>query len=230
MDSVEGMKRSELSELIRRAVEEVLEQKLSKISDRIERIESSLVSRIYDLEKERDDVVTKLQSAEQGIEVLRQEVRSVRIHANDNEQYSRRECVNLYGLKPIDLSSHRSQKEAVASILTQKLGKQIPEGCIDIAHPLASPKDGKVALIVKFNKREKRDEIMMSRKKLKGTGITLQDSLTKNNASLLRQLNKNKDLKNAWSWKGQIWAQSNSGTKFKVNFLDSIDQLITAHK
>ena len=70
-------------------------------------------------------------------------------------------------------------------------------------------------IIVKFTTYRVRHEVISNRRKLKGTGIGIDENLTKNNAELLNAAKKTQGVKAVWSSDGRILVlvpTSNGGT------------------
>ena len=96
----------------------------------------------------------------------------------------------------------------VAKVAT-KVGVEVQDQDIDRSHRLGAPKPGRPRpIIVKFTRYNKRSELIKSRRKLRGTGIGIQEQLTPFNQWLLgkaQELVKRCDIaKAAWSWDGTV--------------------------
>ena len=131
-------------------------------------------------------------------------------HAVDcNQQYSRRNCLIIHGLADDPTAT---TDERVIKCFKDKLNITIDPRDIDRSHPLPSTK--KKPVIVKFVRYNSRHLIFINKKKLKGTGISITESLT---TRRLRALNEAKDehgFRNVWTSDGKILAKI--GDRIKV--------------
>jgi hypothetical protein len=95
-------------------------------------------------------------------------------------------------------------------MLNQKLGTHIETRDIDVAHRLGKYAQHKCRpVIVKFVRRQTKIEIMKRAKLLKGTGIYINEDLTKINAEVLASLRlKEPELvEKAWSRDGKLFVR-----------------------
>ena len=108
------------------------------------------------------------------------------------EQYSRRTCIRIFGVKE---EKGENTDAIAADIITNKLGIPLDPVCdIDRSHRTGKVKEASQttssashvhqkprSIIVKMTTYRKRREIMLNRKKLKDTGITIVEDLTAKN-------------------------------------------------
>ena len=181
-----------------------------KIMKRIEKCESDvhdLAGRVKALEgssKENDDLVN-------GITNLEKEV-------NDIEQYSRRNSLRVSGI-PEKLNE--STDELVKKLAEDKLNVCIADQDIDRSHRVGKiinetgDEDTKTRhrqILIKFTNYDARNKVIRSRSKLKGSGITIHEDLTRKNQTLLSKTSKKQGVVSAWSKDGRIFAAVPSTT------------------
>ena len=143
----------------------------------------------------------KFKTLEAEVEALKEQVRASESLTNSNEQlYSRRNHIRIRGL----IVNDGDYKRAVAHFCTNQLSlrnnngkyQRIEESDIDAAHPLPVRSQGSrpgsadslPTIIVRFHQRDLRDNIIRSRKLLKGKKITISEDLTARNQQLLSKL------------------------------------------
>lgn len=182
-----------------------------ELNDHVKKTEAKCTAMERDLEE------TKTQIKNQKISITKNEN-----EINDLEQYSRRSHLRVRGWK---VRSGETDKCAVVRLLREKLSmKDIAVTDLDAAHPLPhSNKNTPPPLIVRFHRRDHRDAALIARKKLKGSGITITEDLTRKNQELLRKLNESPDFTAAWSWMGKILAVRKGESKpTRYNISDDI--------
>ena len=106
------------------------------------------------------------------------------------EQGSRRNCLLIHGLPQ---SRNKNTNELVIDTITEKVGEEVKNDEIDQSHRLGVPKiNGKSrAIIIKFGRcrcRYSRYRSLKNKKKLKGKGINVTESLTKSVKKPLQKL------------------------------------------
>ena len=211
----ESLKSSNLYTAIENAVRQAVESQLSKVIDRIEKCEAQ----IMDLEitmNHKSKEVTKLkeqvQSQAEAISVLQ-------TNTNNLEQYSRRNCVLVFGVKE---EVNEKTDDIICNIASRHLGISLTKGDIDRSHRVQTRRQNKeentkhgqkgrskrtppaLPIIVKFTSYRVRSAVLSSRRKLKGTGIGIDENLTRQNAELLRTAKATPGVISAWSSDGRI--------------------------
>ena len=98
----------------------------------------------------------------------------------------------------------------MSSLLSSKLGLRVEKEDIDIAHRIGKHHRGKIRpVIVRFIRRQTKSDVMRNAKLLKGSGIFLNEDLTKLNAEVLASV-RVKDpetVERAWSFDGKLYAR-----------------------
>ena len=121
---------------IHETVKEAIRSELSQLHETIERQES----RIMDLENSMEktskavaDMSTKLERKDEEISYLRKA-------CNDLEQYSRRNCVRIFGIPE---QSTENTTETVCNLVKDKLGINLQKSQIDRSHRVGNPESKK---------------------------------------------------------------------------------------
>ena len=181
--------------------------------------------------------------------------------SNDSEQYSRRNCLRLFG---VEEKVGESTDDIVLSIAKEKLEVNLNRGDIDRCHrtgppakalntnlshvdpalgttsvststaapasssaswaSIASPSSRKQTtrhrpIIIKFATYRTRQAVLKARRRLKDTGLTIVEDLTKSNYDILKKAKSSSKVTSVWSQDGRIIAAlktSGNGTLKKV--------------
>lgn len=70
----------------------------------------------------------------------------------------------------------------------------------------------KPTIVVQFSNRKHKVEVLKQARKLKGTGVYINEHLTKKNAEIARQsriLRKEKKIQSTWTKNGKVFVKSN---------------------
>ena len=119
------------------------------------------------------------------------------------EQYSRCNCLLVHGTAE---TNDENTGDLVLKTINEKLDAEITENEIDRSHRIGRKKDGEKPrpIIVKLTRYNTRKKVFASKRKLKGTGVTITESLS---AKSMKQLNKTREehgFTNVWNTNGKI--------------------------
>ena len=218
----DALKSTEFFEAIENAVRKAVKKQIEKVMERLERSEGQ----IFELEASMEKKSKEITSLKKQIESQEDSIRNLQAEMNSLEQYSRRNCLLVFGVK-----EERSENttEVVSGIVSEHLDIKLTKDDIDRSHRLQprrrpddnGPTQGRnkapppKPIIVKFTTYRVRNEILSKRRLLKGTGIGIDENLTRINAELLSAAKRTPGVKSAWSSDGRILVlvpTSNGGT------------------
>ncbi|KAK1906207.1 Glutamyl-tRNA reductase [Dissostichus eleginoides] len=156
------------------------------------------------------------------------------------EQHTRKEDVIVTGLKIIkpysqvvkgdsapstDRDGHDSVETQVLEALNDR-GVYLKSEEIEICHTLGKPSEsGFQRVIIKLVSRKTKVRMMINAKKLKGTGIYINEQLTKSNTDIARtarDLRKRNKIEATWTRDCKIFIKTNEG---KVSIVKDSEDL-----
>lgn len=176
----------------------------------------------------------RLQDCMKEIEAVRVEARAAVCSANEIEQYGRRNNIRIRGLS---MGTGEDCRSAVVSFLHDKLHVDICADDIEAAHvlpktehkevvesarapnhhsPSGAKQQGPPMIIVRFFKREVRDNIIRKRRALKNTQYTILEDMTNLNLKTLTRVTKDPAVASAWFWNGKINVMKKTGVRMIV--------------
>ena len=127
------------------------------------------------------------------------------VHRVDcNQQYSRRNCLIVHGLPD---APGVSADDRVITFFRDSLDIEVDIRDIDRSHPLPSTK--KKPVIVKFVRYNVRHSIFVNKKKLKGSGVSITESLTARRLKVMNEAKEKYGFRNVWSMDGKILCKEN---------------------
>ena len=208
------------------AVERGISKQLSKLFERIEKLEESTAESkerleqnagsLMDLDvqiREKTDQIEKLNSV---IEKQAVSLNNLKLEMNEIQQYSRRNCLKIYGVPE---NKGENTDKVVCSLASEHLDIILTEEDLDRSHRVAnrvgqnsssnaeganSKKKKPRAIIVKFCSYRKRSAILRARRLLKGTGMAIDEALTASNQDLLWTAKRHEKVKEAWTSDGHV--------------------------
>ena len=143
---------------------------LKKRFDEIEKSQSfisqkydTMISAIKDVKEHNEGVKSQIKEIKEDISKLGNDGFNVEANLDELEQYARRDGLEITGIPVVPNDSPAS----LVKEMSETMGVNLNENDISIAHRLPPTKKVKDRLIVKFTRREKRDEIYSKRKNLK---------------------------------------------------------------
>ena len=119
-----------------------------------------MISAIKDVKEHNEGVKSKIKEIKEDINKLSNDGFNVEVKSDELEQYARRDCFEIT-IVPNDSPA------LLVKEMSEIMGVNLNENGISIAHRLPPTTKVKDRLIVKFTRREKRDEIYSKRKNLK---------------------------------------------------------------
>ena len=158
-----------------------------------EKTQEFINSRFEDIELQNDHLNRDMDAMRESVEDREEVIQQLLSHVDELEQYSRRECLVLNGVKE---NPHETEDvdEIVLDVISQKLGVKISSNddiqrChrLKTRRPRHSPveRQSPRPIIIKFVSYRKRQEVFTSKKKLKGSGLVLTESLTATRQAVL---------------------------------------------
>ena len=150
---------------------------------------------------------------------------------NELEQYLRRANLLIHGLHDIPMDKYDYDfivyiVDKLNSLLPtlNNIGKITPDDIND-AHPLFQSESKSPVVIVQFNKRWIRNEILKMKNKLAYPNVGFTEHLTKCNMELLKETKALVGSYYAWSRKGVVYARLDDGSKVTVKSKDDVVKL-----
>lgn len=204
-DSVLGLAETQ-SKLIEK-VESSMEM-LSKKYDEITTNIASQSRQLAALRKHSDEIDTRLAAKDKEIAQLQTAVTNLEI-------YSRRNNIEIHGVKP----GGNEDLNIVLKSLAEKLDiASLTADCIDAAHRLPA-REGRIPpIIVKFTSRIQRDTWYSKRRILVKENIFINENLTAETRRLLwqaKQVAKAKAFKFVWTKNGMVFMRKTEGSGAK---------------
>lgn len=169
-------------------------------------------------------LMDKCEALEKSNTRLKEENEELATSLDELQQYTRRNSLRIFGLKE---EKNENVDQAVVNILNDKLGVAISIDNIDRCHRLGAFRPGSQkprAIIIKFTSYRYRAKVFHEKKKLKGSGITIREDLTRARMEILNNAYEQFGFKNVWSNDGVIIVNKNS-RKTRIKSLHELENL-----
>ncbi|XP_063953883.1 uncharacterized protein LOC129283295 [Lytechinus pictus] len=191
-------------------------REIQALRERLEHTES----KVMDLETELQTQASILTSLQKEKVSTTDAIKSLKAKLNEEEQYSRRNCLRLYGIPESD------HEDTDAVMRSHRVGA--PRRPVDKEKP---PRP--TGIIVKFSSYRVRNLVIKNRKQLKGKHIGIEEDLTATNRILLQkakdEMNNNSNVTAAWSTDGKITvlvkATYGRSVKKRINSVDDLKKI-----
>lgn len=233
-----------MSNLTVEKLEEILEEKLreaiqplsKQIEDAMQSVNAlnikydQIVKTLKDLDEAKDKLIVENASLKAETLKSSNEVKFLKKSLNDLEQYMRRDCLEIRGIPLPSTPTDLDQTDEVVLQIAEKIGVPMQKSDISISHRIPSRKQSTdegipipPAIIVKFVKREIRENLYRARKNLKSIStvdlgysvankIYVNESLTEKNKEIFKLCLKCKrdfSYKFLWTNAGRIFLRKN---------------------
>ena len=214
-------------------LEMILDEKLSPLSEQLKEALAMVKSLNTKYEKMEETLVVlqeenkalKEEHASLKAQVLSSanDLKSVQKSLNDLEQYTRRDSVEIRGI-PLPEESQEEDTNEIVLQLSQKMGIPLERKDISVSHRIRRRSLVDPAIIVKFVRREVRERLYRTRKRLKSITtadfgfsvekkIFINESLTPKNKELFKdclRFKKDNNFKFLWTNAGKIFLRRNA--------------------
>ena len=182
------------------------EKQLDSVNESIKH----LSDRFDAYEEERDKQNKKIKVLEEKVEKLENENKALSESVDDLEQYSRRNCLLLHGVKETD---DENTDDIIIKTICEEMGVEVREEDLDRTHRIgrANRSDGKARpIIIKFARYAVRNAVYKNKKKLKGKRFLITESLTENRVKALKATQTKYGTTNVWTSDGRIFYKCNN--------------------
>lgn len=189
-----------------------------------------------EVKKQLQPLKMQIEEKDATIKRLEHRIRQLQIKDDEQEQYSRRECLRFGGLREEELEN---VDEKIVKICNEKLNISPPITKEDIARSHRIGKRNGNAprqVIVKFNSYRIRAGVYKKKKALAGTPVSVNEDLTRERAKLLyraREAKRAGKIKGCWSYDGRIGLEDTMSKIHTIVTREQLDKLIgidnTAH-
>ena len=210
------VKTTELDGLVWKVVGEMvkglkhdMETKLREQKTEYDKKVGDLKQKVDSLNLEKGQLKEKLQNRIKEVVALEQTVKKVekvatqaRVKANRNEQYSRKTNIKLHGVADVKLESGQilNTQKSVCHVVEEKVNVEVSPSEIVACHRIPGGNGSIRPILLKVKNTEVKSRIMRKRKEFRSAhkGYKLSDDVTKENAELITNLLKQKDVEQAW--------------------------------
>ena len=169
-----------------------------------------LITKFDELEKRRKKKYELINSLQIEVSSVKVEVKNLEKKADDQEQYSRRNCLLIHGLTE---TKTEDTDKMVLDVINNKLNVEISQISIDRSHRFGKrkgPGQKPRAIIVKFAQYKDRHHAFTKKKKLlKGSGISDAESLSLQRMEHFKKTRGQHGFANVWTLDGKIMFKGN---------------------
>ena len=163
--------------------------------------------------KEKERQISELKSE---VKYLNEKVETMDRSLNCHEQYSRRNCLLIHGVKE---NEKEDTDEVVIEFFEKEMKEKLSANDIDRSHRLGKKQTGSTPqpIIIKFTRYNVRNVIFRKKKILKGKAVSITENLTKKRITEMKVARETYGFKNVWSQDGKIlYTDANDRNKIKV--------------
>ena len=196
-----------MKEDIKKEVKQDIVELKNDLSGKVQKIEQSaqFVSDKYDeVRAEATSALNLAKNLQEENLKLREEVESLKWAADEAEQYSRRDCLLFRGIPEVE---GENTDQIVVDIAEKWLDVKLKVENIYRSHRVKVRKQRSTPrpIIVRFIDYHHRDDIYRGKHKLKGTKISIVESLTPRRLELYELAKETFGMKNVWTLDGKIY-------------------------
>ena len=188
-------------------------QQLKEVNDAIKFINE----RFEEFELDRREKEQEIAELKSNINSLNARLDKADRVLDRQKQYSRVNCLLIHD---IEKENQENADEVVINVLKQEMDEETTHLDIDRSHRLENRKLDKSKprlIIIKFCRYNVRARIFENKRKLKGKGTSVTESLTKTRMNKLQKAREEHGFRNVWSNDGKIlYIEPNNHNRVKV--------------
>ena len=224
---------SNLIKVIAEAVSSLIVEKIAGSDEIIEKVSNSIAEQPNFM----NSITTKLQAESHRLyDELQAKNSELELRIDELEQYSRRNCLVLHGIVESQYAKENTD-DLVLEIVRKKLDLEISATDLDRSHRIGRGRNTSYAeaasekrkkprpIIVKFVSYKVRAEVFRRKRKLKGSGVRITESLTKKRMELYNSVLNDSNVKTAWTLDGRIIALKNDERKVSLESFNDLYKL-----
>ena len=199
----------QFKDLFKVSLVDAITKEMQNLREQLEQTES----RVLVLETDLKEKATTIASLQKQQKHNNEEIASLKRSSNDAEQYSRRNCLRLYGIPEND---HEDTDAVMLNLASKELNVKLRTEDIDRSHRIGAPRTAMTGekpkpprpIIVKFTTYRTRHLVIKNRKLLKGKRIGIEEDLTSKNRELLQKTKEEVKKTERYSLLGLLMGES----------------------
>ena len=182
-----------------------------------------------DLRREIADLKSIIQAKDASISALEKRVKDLEQKADEQEQYSRRNSLRIFGLAETEKEDTLSE---AMDLFQNQMGLDIDVSGIDRVHRIGRKGERVRSVIVKFTSYRMPNMVFHSKSRLKADRtkkIFIKEDLTKFRSELFfktRQLKKKQQIADCWTFDGRVLLKNSRGVVTAINSQDDLEQAV----
>ena len=169
-----------------------------------------------EMKADRQDKEQQISELKNEVKYLNEKVETMDRSLDRHEQYSRRNCLLIHGVKE---NEKEDTDEVVIEFFEKEMEEKLSANDIDRSHRLGKKQTGSRPrpIIIKFTRYNVRNVIFRKKKILKGKAVSITENLTKKRITEMKVARETYGFKNVWSQDGKILhTHANDRNKIKV--------------
>ena len=169
-----------------------------------------------EMEADRKEKERQISELKNEVKYLNEKVETMDRSLDRHEQYSRRNCLLIHGVKE---NEKEDTDEVVIEFFEKEMEEKLSANDIDRSHRLGKKQTGSRprSIIITFTRYNVRNVIFRKKKILKGKAVSITENLTKKRITEMKVARETYGFKNVWSQDGKIlYTDANDRNKIKV--------------
>lgn len=170
----------------------------------------------YEIDRKKNEEI--INSLRKKVSTLSDTVDKLELEIDDQEQYSRRNCLLVHGIVE---ERRENTDELIIDIIKNDVDIEISENDIDRTHRIGAPRnpgEKPRPIIVKFVRYNVRKKVFGNKKRLKGKNTSITESLTKYRMGKLKQAREEFGFDKVWTYDGKILFKDDPKQKPKIYY------------
>jgi len=198
-----------------------LDHQMEKLDAKL-KVMQDMDNRMKSLEEDNSDMIRSISEFQEENDGLKSEILLLKVDMEKmkdeglrNEQYMRKNNIKVYGMKE---SRNESCTDVFMKMVKDSLNIELKPSQIAIAHRIAGKEGRHRPILVRFEQHDVKYTVLKQRRRLKDSGISIQEDLTRLVWEKLAMVKIAVDCVDAWAWNGKIFIKDKDSKVHKVPF------------
>ena len=174
-----------------------------------------------EMEDDRKEKERQISELKNEVKYLNEKVETMDRSLDRHEQYSRRNCLLIHGVKE---NEKEDTDEVVIEFFQKEMKEKLSANDIDRSHQLRKKetRSRPPSIIIKFARYNVHNVIFRKEKILRGKAVSITENLTKKRITQMKVARKTYGFKNVWSQEGKVlYTEANDRKRLRYFMIKS---------
>ncbi|XP_063369267.1 uncharacterized protein LOC134657632 [Cydia amplana] len=163
------------------------------------------------------------------LEAMQKQIQFLSVQLDQQEMRSRRKMLLLHGVPETDPETDQEMTSTVVELLNEHLEDKLTINDVKRCHRLGQPRKNLTrCILLKFSDVSVRNSVWFDKKRLKGSGVTLSEFLTKPRHDVFMAARERLGIRRCWTRDGNVYVLDAADKRHCVTSVAEVEQFPAA--